>query len=252
MASVTIRARTFARGDILGMYKECLTLVRSFPSIKRDELYEDIRTGECARPAPPGERARATHKNTCRAAALMAQQGCCAVSTSNRTVDCVRPPRLSTNVHGRRLSQSSARRLHWRTRKRLRMLSKSPCGESRRCASTPVSVMTTASIWRRTIHCWATAKRPECAATFACFAGVESKSARWTLDLEQDPLGQSYHEQRRAEEEEARQRAQAEGKNEDHPKERLSLQELQDRTDALAAREDALREEHGDVFSVSR
>lgn len=53
MASVTIRARSFARGDILGMYKECLTLVRSFPSIKRDELYEDIRTGKHRRPAPP-------------------------------------------------------------------------------------------------------------------------------------------------------------------------------------------------------
>jgi len=26
------------------MYKECLTLVRSFPSIKREELFQDIRT----------------------------------------------------------------------------------------------------------------------------------------------------------------------------------------------------------------
>lgn len=81
---------------------------------------------------------------------------------------------------------------------------------------------------------------------------MESKSARWTLDLEQDPLGQSFHEQRRAEEEEARQRAQADGKGDDQPAERLSLKELQDRTDALAAREDALREEHGDVLRVSR
>ena len=58
MASVTIKARRFARGDILGMYKECLTLVRSFPSIKREELFQDIRTGESARSDPLGSRAR--------------------------------------------------------------------------------------------------------------------------------------------------------------------------------------------------
>jgi len=46
MASVTIKARSFARHDILAMYKECLTLVRKFPSVKRDEMYQDVRLGE--------------------------------------------------------------------------------------------------------------------------------------------------------------------------------------------------------------
>jgi hypothetical protein len=44
--AVTIPIRAFSRSEILQLYKECLTLIRAFPSIKRDELYEDIRTGE--------------------------------------------------------------------------------------------------------------------------------------------------------------------------------------------------------------
>ncbi|KAA0171953.1 hypothetical protein FNF28_00270 [Cafeteria roenbergensis] len=158
MASVTIKARRFARGDILGMYKECLTLVRSFPSIKREELFQDIRT-EFREKASLDDPEKIAH----------------AVEVAMRGI-----------------------------------------------------------------------------ATMRKYTGVESKGARWTLDLEQDPLGQAFHEQRRAEEEEARQRAQADGKADGEPKERLSLQELQRRADALAAREDALREEEGDVLRVTR
>lgn len=44
MASVTITRREFSRGEIMSLYKQCLTLMRVFPSIKRDALYEDIRT----------------------------------------------------------------------------------------------------------------------------------------------------------------------------------------------------------------
>lgn len=44
-AAVTIPIRAFSRSEILQLYKQCLTLIRTFPSIKRDELYEDIRAG---------------------------------------------------------------------------------------------------------------------------------------------------------------------------------------------------------------
>ena len=45
MASVTIRARSFAKHDILKLYKQCLFLVKRFPSVKREALYHDIRAG---------------------------------------------------------------------------------------------------------------------------------------------------------------------------------------------------------------
>jgi hypothetical protein len=50
MASITIRARSFLRQDVLKLYRQCLVHVRVFPSVKREALYHDIRAGSSAAP----------------------------------------------------------------------------------------------------------------------------------------------------------------------------------------------------------
>jgi len=69
---------------------------------------------------------------------------------------------------------------------------------------------------------------------------------KWTLDLEQDPLGQAFHEQRKAEETEERRRTGA------SVPEQLPLEELRRRVDALQALQDDMHELGGDVLRIPR